>query len=72
MTYVIHRYLHLQEGINRPLWLGNSISVDNGIASILANLSEGVLFENAIFNQLRNYGTLNYLLKGMNMRSTLL
>lgn len=36
---------------------------DNGIASILANPGEGALFENAIFNQLRDYGSLAYLSK---------
>jgi len=30
----------------------------------MATLSEGALFENAVFNQLRAYGTLNYLAKG--------
>jgi len=37
---------------------------DNGIAGVLARLSEGALFENAIFNQLRPYGDLTYLTKG--------
>ena len=37
---------------------------DNGIASILANPGDGALFENAIFNQLREYGELAYLGKG--------
>ena len=37
---------------------------DNGIASILAHPGEGALFENAVFNQLREYGELAYLSKG--------
>jgi predicted AAA+ superfamily ATPase len=37
---------------------------DNGIAGVLARLSEGALFENALFNQLRPYGELAYLTKG--------
>jgi predicted AAA+ superfamily ATPase len=36
----------------------------NGIAGILAHLSEGALFENAVHNQLRGYGELSYLAKG--------
>ncbi|MHC1773065.1 MAG: ATP-binding protein [Flexilinea sp.] len=36
---------------------------DNGIASILTNPGEGALFENAVFNQLREYGELAYLSK---------
>ena len=37
---------------------------DNGIASILNHPGEGALFENSIFNQLREYGVLAYLTKG--------
>ena len=37
---------------------------DNGIAGVLARLSEGVLFENAVFNQLRACGELSYLARG--------
>jgi predicted AAA+ superfamily ATPase len=37
---------------------------DNGIANILAQVSEGALFENAIYNQLRRYGNLAYIAKG--------
>jgi predicted AAA+ superfamily ATPase len=64
MTYVIHR-LPAFAGGDKPSALARKLYFcDNGIASVLANLSEGVLFENAVFNQLRNYGTLNYLAKG--------
>ncbi len=34
---------------------------DNGIASLFMNPGEGALFENALFNQLLNYGSLSYL-----------
>jgi hypothetical protein len=37
---------------------------DNGIASVLATISEGAAFENAICNQLWPYGGINYLAKG--------
>ena len=64
MTYVIQR-LPAFAGGDKPSALARKLYFcDNGIASVLANLSEGVLFENAVFNQLRNYGTLNYLAKG--------
>ncbi|GBD87544.1 archaeal ATPase [bacterium BMS3Abin03] len=33
---------------------------DNGIANRLAELSSGVQFENAVFNQLKHFGDLNY------------
>lgn len=36
---------------------------DNGIASILEQPGEGALFENVVFNQLREYGELAYLSK---------
>ena len=64
MTYVIHR-LPAFAGGDKPSALARKLYFcDNGIASVLANLSEGVMFENAVFNQLRNNGTLNYLAKG--------
>ncbi len=64
MTYVIHR-LPAYAGGEKPSALARKLYFcDNGIASILVNLSEGILFENAVYNQLRSYGTLNYLAKG--------
>ena len=64
MTYVIRR-LPAFAGGDRQMALGRKLYFcDNGIASVLANLSEGVMFENAVYNQLRNYGNLNYLAKG--------
>ena len=64
MTYVIRR-LPVYAGGDKPSALAKKLYFcDNGIARILADLSEGVLFENAVFNQLRNYGSLNYLSKG--------
>jgi len=64
MTYVIHR-LPAYAGGEKPSALARKLYFcDNGIASVLANLSEGILFENAVYNQLRSYGTLNYLTKG--------
>lgn len=63
-TYVIAR-LPAYAGGDKSAALGKKLYFcDNGIASILAQLSEGALFENAIFNQLRPYGGLSYLSKG--------
>ncbi len=64
MTYVIRR-LPAFAGGDKPSALAKKLYFcDNGIAGILANLSEGALFENSICNQLQQYGKLNYLAKG--------
>ena len=64
MTYVIHR-IPAYAGGDKPSALARKLYFcDNGIASILAQLSEGALFENAIHNQLRVLGELSYLAKG--------
>lgn len=64
MTYVIHR-LPAYAGGDKPSALARKLYFcDNGIASILANLSENALFENCIHNQLRSYGKLAYLARG--------
>ena len=64
MTYVIRR-LPAFAGGDKSSALGKKLYFcDNGIAGILAKLSEGALFENAVFNQLRPYGNLHYLAKG--------
>jgi uncharacterized protein len=64
MTYVIRR-LPAFAGGDKPTALARKLYFcDNGIASILANPSEGALFENAVYNQLRPYGDLHYLAKG--------
>ncbi len=61
MTYVIHR-LPAFAGGDKPSALARKLYFcDNGIAGILAHLSEGALFENAIHNQLRAFGQLAYL-----------
>ena len=63
-TYVIYQ-LPAYAGSDKAVALGKKLYFrDNGIASILANPGEGALFENAIFNQLREYGELTYLNKG--------
>jgi uncharacterized protein len=63
-TYVIHR-LPAYSSPDRSIALGKKLYFrDNGIASILAHPGEGALFENAVFNQLREYGNLCYLAKG--------
>lgn len=63
-TYVIYQ-LPSFAGVDRSIALGKKLYfLDNGIASILGNPGEGALFENAVFNQLRSYGTLAYLSRG--------
>jgi uncharacterized protein len=63
-TYVIYP-LPAYAGPDKAVALGKKLYFrDNGIANILAHPGEGALFENAIFNQLREYGELAYLSKG--------
>lgn len=60
MTYLIAR-VPAYSGIDKTLTLGKKLYfLDNGIAGILANPGEGALFENAVFNQLKGYGSLMY------------
>lgn len=55
-TYVIAR-VPAYAGGDKPASLGKKLYFcGNGIASILAQVSEGALFENAVYNQLRRYG----------------
>jgi len=64
-TYVIQRLPAYTSSPDRAAALGRKLYFyDNGIAGVLARLSEGALFENAVFNQLRPYGALSYLAKG--------
>ncbi len=63
MTYVICQ-LPAYAGPDTATSLGKKLYFyDNGIAGILANPGEGALFENAVFSQLRSYGSLSYLSK---------
>jgi predicted AAA+ superfamily ATPase len=63
-TYVVSRVPAFAGG-DKSTALGRKLYFcDNGIAGILAQISEGALFENAIFNQLKRYGDLTYLAKG--------
>ncbi len=64
MTYVIRRIPAYAGGDKSSALARKLYFCDNGIASILANIGEGALFENAIHNQLRWYGELSYLTKG--------
>ena len=65
MTYVIRRLPAYSDSADRVAALGRKLYFyDNGIAGVLARLSEGALFENAVFNQLRAYGELSYLARG--------
>jgi predicted AAA+ superfamily ATPase len=64
-TYLICRVPAYTASVDRAAALGKKLYFyDNGIANVLGRLSEGALFENAIFNQLRNYGELAYLSRG--------
>lgn len=63
-TYVIHR-LPAYTSPDKAAVLGKKLYFrDNGFAGVLANPGEGALFENAVFNQLREYGALAYLSRG--------
>lgn len=63
-TYVVYR-LPAFTSADKATSLGKKLYFrDNGLAGILAQPGDGALFENAIFNQLVNYGRLAYLSKG--------
>ncbi len=63
-TYIIARVPAFAGG-DKAVALGRKLYFcDNGIAGILAQVSEGALFENAIHHQLSRYGGLAYLSKG--------
>lgn len=63
-TYIIYQ-LTAYSSPDKTISLGKKLYFrDNGIASILAQPGDGALFENAVFNQLRDYGELAYLSKG--------
>lgn len=65
MTYVIRRLPAYSASADRVAALGRKLYFyDNGIAGVLARLSEAALFENAVFNQLRVVGALSYLARG--------
>lgn len=62
-TYIIYR-LPAYAGLDKAVALGKKLYFrDNGLASVIGNPGEGALFENAVFNQLREYGELAYLSK---------
>lgn len=62
LTYVICRVPAHSKSPDRAAALGRKLYFyDNGIAGVLARISEGALFENAVFNQLRAHGSLAYL-----------
>jgi len=63
-TYIIYQ-LPAYAGHDKAVAVGKKLYFrDNGIASVLAHPGEGAQFENAIFNQLREYGELAFLSKG--------
>jgi len=60
-TYVIKR-VPAYAGVDKAIALGKKLYFcDTGIAGVLAQPTEGSLFENAVFNQLKHYGELAYL-----------
>lgn len=63
-TYVIHRLPAYTNNPDKKTALARKLYFyDNGIANILGRISEGAMFENAVFNQLRPYGKLAYFSK---------
>jgi uncharacterized protein len=63
-TYIIHR-LPAWAGADKAGALGKKLYFsDNGLASVWAQIGEGPLFENAVYNQLKHCGELAYLSVG--------
>jgi len=60
-TFVVTRIPVLSKNKDREIVKAAKIFInDNGLLNQLAEVSSGVQFENAIFNQLKFYGTLKY------------
>ena len=60
-TYLIHRIPVVSRNRDREIVKARKLFFsDNGIINILARVSSGSLFENVVFNQLKQKGTLNY------------
>ncbi len=60
-TYIIQRIAVTSKNPDREIVKAKKVFFcDNGILNRLAKVSGGVLFENAIYNQLHHFGILNY------------
>lgn len=60
-TYLIQRISVASKNPNREIVKAKKLFFcDNGILNRLAKVSGGVLFENAIYNQLHHFGALSY------------
>jgi len=60
-TFLIHRISVTAKNPDREIVKAKKLFFcDNGILNRLAKVSGGVLFENAVYNQLQHFGTLNY------------
>jgi hypothetical protein len=60
-TYLIHRVTVVSKNRDREIVKARKLFFsDNGIVNILARVSSGSLFENVVFNQLKQKGTINY------------
>jgi uncharacterized protein len=60
-TYLIHRISVISKNPDREIVKAKKIYFsDNGIVNRLAKVSSGSLFENAVYNQLKHKGNLNY------------
>lgn len=60
-TFLIHRLSVVSKNPDREIVKAKKIFFsDNGIVNRLARVSSGSLFENAVFNQLKHKGALNY------------
>jgi hypothetical protein len=60
-TFLIHRMPVVSKNRDREIVKARKLYFsDNGIINRLAKISSGSLFENAVYNQLKHKGTLNY------------
>jgi hypothetical protein len=60
-TYLIKRVEVISNNAERQIVKAQKVYfVDNGLANVLGALSSGAMFENAIFNQLKFFGEVNY------------
>lgn len=60
-TYFISTVSPFSKNVDREISGGNKVYLcDTGILNRISNVSDGTIFENAVFNSLKKYGTINY------------
>lgn len=60
-TYLIKRVSIMTKNKDREIVKAKKLyMIDNGLLSVLADLSGGAKFENSVFNQLRHFGEIRY------------